>query len=73
MGFSFLARLLRSRDSPSGSVPGPVFKGVALSVLGSFAGDEAVVTHPSVLVNLPVILDIVADADNPIYEENLVS
>jgi len=71
IGFSFLARMLRSKDTPEGC-PGLMYQSVALSVLSCFAGEEEIMTNASVLFNLPVLLDIVNDADNPIYEENLV-
>ncbi len=49
-----------------------MYQSVALSVLSCFASEEEVITNASVLFNLPVLLDIVTDADNPIYEENLL-
>lgn len=73
IGFSFLARMLRSKDSPDGC-PRLMYQSVALSVLSCFASsnDEEIATNASLLFNLPVLLDIVTDADNPAYEENLL-
>lgn len=71
IGYSFLARMLRSKDSPDGC-PKLMFQSVALSVLSCFTGDEEIMTHPSVLFNLPILLDIINDADNELYEENLL-
>ena len=47
IGYSFLARMLRSKDSPDGC-PRLMFQSVALSVLSCFAQDEEIMTHPSV-------------------------
>ena len=71
IGYSFLARMLRSKDSPDGC-PQLMFQSVALSVLSCFTGEEEIMTNASVLFNLPVLLDIVNDSDNEIYEENLL-
>ena len=49
-----------------------MFQSVALSVLSCFAQDEEIMTHPSVLFNLPMILDIISNADDEMYEENLL-
>ena len=70
IGFSFIARMLRSKDTPEGC-PKLMYQSVALSILGCFT-EDAIVTHPSILFNLPVLLDIVNDSDNEIYEENLL-
>ena len=51
IGYSFLARMLRSKDSPDGC-PRLMFQSVALSVLSCFAQDEEIMTHPSVSVLL---------------------
>lgn len=71
IGYSFLARMLRSKDSPDGC-PKLMFQSVALSVLSCFTADEEIMTHPSVLFNLPMVLDIVTNADDELYEENLL-
>ncbi len=71
IGFSFLARMLRSKDTPEGC-PQLMYQSVALSVLSCFTSEEEIMTNASVLFNLPILLDIITDADNPIYEENLV-
>jgi len=71
IGFQFLARMLRSKDSPDGC-PKLMFQSVALSVLSCFANETEIMTHPSVLINIPVMLDIITNADNDIYEENLL-
>ena len=47
IGYSFLARMLRSKDSPDGC-PKLMFQSVALSVLSCFSQDEEIMTHPSV-------------------------
>ena len=49
-----------------------MYQSVALSVLSCFTADFEIMTDASVLFNIPVMLDIVMDADNEIYEENLL-
>ena len=49
-----------------------MYQSVALSVLSCFVTDEEIMTNPSVLFNLPELLNIIADADNPIFEDNLL-
>jgi len=71
IGFSFLARMLRSKDTPEGCSP-RMYQSVALSVLSCFVSDEEIMTNPSVLFNLPELLDIIGDADNEIFEDNLL-
>ena len=63
--------MLRSKDSPDGC-PQLMFQSVALSVLSCFTGEEEIMTNASVLFNLPVLMDIINDSDNEIYEENLL-
>ena len=43
IGYSFLARMLRSKDSPDGC-PRLMFQSVALSVLSCFANEEEIMT-----------------------------
>jgi len=71
IGYSFLARMLRSKDTPDGCSP-RMYQSVALSVLSCFVADEEIMTNASVLFNLPELLNIIGDADNPIFEDNLL-
>jgi len=71
IGYSFLARMLRSKDTPDGCSP-RMYQSVALSVLSCFVTDEEIMTNASILFNLPELLNIIADADNPIFEDNLL-
>jgi len=71
IGYSFLARMLRSKDTPEGCSP-RMYQSVALSVLSCFVADEEIMTNASVLFNLPELLNIIGDADNPIFEDNLL-
>jgi len=71
IGYSFIARMLRSKDTPEGCSP-RMYQSVALSVLSCFVADEEIMTNPSVLFNLPELLDIIGDADNEIFEDNLL-
>lgn len=63
--------MLRSKDTPEGC-PQLMYQSVALSVLSCFTNDEEIMTNPSVLFNLPVLLDIVNDADNKVIQVALV-
>ena len=63
--------MLRSKDTPDGCSP-RMYQSVALSVLSCFVADEEIMTNASVLFNLPELLNIIADADNPIFEDNLL-
>ena len=49
-----------------------MYQSVALSVLSCFVADEEIMTNASILFNLPELLNIIADADNPIFEDNLL-
>ncbi|CAB4070125.1 unnamed protein product [Lepeophtheirus salmonis] len=75
IGYSFLARMLRSKDSPGGSdedCPKLMYQSLALSILSCFIEESEIMTNPSILFNLPVLLDIINNADDEVYEENLV-
>ena len=63
--------MLRSKDTPEGCSP-RMYQSVALSVLSCFVADEEIMTNASVLFNLPELLNIIGDADNPIFEDNLL-
>ncbi|KAJ9591578.1 hypothetical protein L9F63_001932 [Diploptera punctata] len=71
IGFKFLKRLLLSPDVPA-DCPPLVYKSVALSILSSFCSDPALATHPEMLANIPVFLDIVKQADDDDLDDNLI-
>lgn len=71
IGFSFLKRLLLSPDVPA-DCPPTVYKSVALSVLSSFCSDPELATHPEMLANISVFLDIVQQADDDDLDDNLM-
>lgn len=71
IGFKFLKKLLLSNDVPS-DCPPLVYKSVAISVLSAFCSDEGVATHPDMLANIPVFLEIVQKADEEDFEDNLI-
>ncbi|XP_044728668.1 neurochondrin homolog [Chrysoperla carnea] len=71
IGFKFLKRLLLTSDVPV-DCPPVVYKSVALSILTTFCNDPDVVVHPEMLENIPVFLDIVSQADNQDYDDNLI-
>lgn len=71
IGFKFLKRLLLSPDVPA-DCPPLVYKSVALSILSSFCSDPELATHPEMLVNIPVFLDIVQQADDDDLDDNLI-
>jgi len=71
IGFTFLKRLLLSKEVPA-DCPPLVYKSVAISILSSFCSDEKVATHPEMLANIPVFLEIVQQADEDDFEDNLI-
>lgn len=71
IGFKFLKRLLLTTNVPV-DCPPVVYKSVALSVLTCFCNEPELATHPEMLENIPVFLDIVEQADNSDYDDNLI-
>lgn len=71
IGFKFLKRLLLSSEVPA-DCPPLVYKSIAISILSSFCSDEAVATHPDMLTNIPVFLEIVQQADEDDFDDNLI-
>lgn len=63
IGFDFLKKLLTSNDIPD-DCPALVYKSVALSILTCFCAEEDLATHPDMLANIPVFLEIVQTADD---------
>ncbi|KAK6621657.1 hypothetical protein RUM43_006833 [Polyplax serrata] len=72
IGFRFLKRLLLSPDVDT-DCPPVVYKSVALSVLSSFCSEPELATHPDILTNISVFLDIVQQADNEDLDDNLMA
>lgn len=71
IGFKFLKKLLTS-DSVEDDCPPSVYKSVALSILTCFCNEPELATHPDMLTNIPVFLDIVQTSDNDDYDDNLI-
>lgn len=71
IGFKFLKKLLTS-NSVQDDCPPSVYKSVALSVLTCFCNEPELATHPEMLANIPVFLDIVQTSDNDDYDDNLI-
>lgn len=69
IGFQFLKRLLLTTDVPV-DCPPSIYKSVALSVLTCFCNEKELATHPEMLANIPVFLDIVQQADDD--DDNLI-
>ena len=61
--------MLRSQDKDQGL---SVYQSVALSVVSSFSVDRDIISNAAILFNLPIFIDIISDADNPIYEDSLL-
>lgn len=70
ISFKFLKRLLLTSDALD-DCPPQVYKSVAMSVLNCFCSDPEVATHPEMLANVPVFLEIVKLADED-DEDNLM-
>ncbi|KAF4525868.1 hypothetical protein B566_EDAN015971 [Ephemera danica] len=66
----FLKRLLLTQDALD-DCPPQVYKSVALSILNCFCADAEIATHPEMLTNVPVFLEIVKQADED-DEDNLM-
>lgn len=71
ISFPFLKRLLLSPDVPA-DCPPQIYKSVAMSILSTFCREEEIATHPQILSNVTVFLDIVQQADADDYEDNLI-
>lgn len=71
IGFDFLKRLLLTTNVPV-DCPPSIYKSVALSILTCFCNEPELATHPEMLANIPVFLDIVQQADESDYDDNLI-
>ncbi|XP_017776575.1 PREDICTED: neurochondrin homolog [Nicrophorus vespilloides] len=71
IGFKFLKKLLLTSDVPV-DCPPSIYKSVALSILTCFCNEPELATHPEMLANIPVFLDIVQQADASDYDDNLI-
>lgn len=71
IGFKFLKKLLTNNNVQE-DCPPAVYKSVALSILTCFCKDPELATHPEMLANIPVFLDIVQTSDNDDYDDNLI-
>ncbi|XP_063627881.1 neurochondrin homolog [Cydia splendana] len=70
IGFAFLKKLLTC--TLEDDCPPSVYKSVALSVLTCFCNEPELATHPEMLANIPVFLDIVQTSDDSDYDDNLI-
>ncbi|CAF4910692.1 unnamed protein product [Pieris macdunnoughi] len=71
IGFKFLKKLLTGTNAQD-DCPPSVYKSVALSILTCFCIEPELATHPEMLANVPVFLDIVQTSDNDDYDDNLI-
>ncbi|XP_038207033.1 neurochondrin homolog [Zerene cesonia] len=71
IGFKFLKKLLTGANAQD-DCPPSVYKSVALSILTCFCNEPELATHPEMLANIPVFLDIVQTSDNDDYDDNLI-
>ncbi|CAH2094658.1 unnamed protein product [Euphydryas editha] len=71
IGFKFLKKLLTGNNTQD-DCPPSVYKSVALSILTCFCNEPELSTHPEMLANIPVFLDIVQTSDNEDYDDNLI-
>ncbi|XP_047537261.1 neurochondrin homolog [Vanessa atalanta] len=71
IGFKFLKKLLTGNNIQD-DCPPSVYKSVALSILTCFCNEPELSTHPEMLANIPVFLDIVQTSDNDDYDDNLI-
>lgn len=71
IGFKFLKKLLTG-NSVQDDCPPSLYKSVALSILTNFCNEPELATHPEMLANIPVFLEIVQTSDNEDYDDNLI-
>lgn len=71
IGFGFLKKLLISKDLPN-DCPPLVYKSVALSILTCFCQEEELATHKDMIDAIPTLLEIVEQADDDDYDDNLI-
>ncbi|OWR53798.1 neurochondrin homolog [Danaus plexippus] len=71
IGFKFLKKLLTGTNVQD-DCPPSVYKSVALSILTNFCNEPELSSHPEMLANIPVFLDIVQTSDNEDYDDNLI-
>lgn len=71
IGFGFLKKLLSSSDLPN-DCPPLVYKSVALSILTCFCREEELATHKDMIEAIPTLLEIVEQADDEDYDDNLI-
>lgn len=55
IGFSFVNRLLNTRNVPS-DCPAQVYKSLALTILACFSSDEELCVHPEMIKKIPLFL-----------------
>lgn len=71
IGFKFLKKLLTGTNEQD-DCPPSVYKSVAMSILTCFCNEPELSTHPEMLANIPVFLEIVQTSDNDDYDDNLI-
>ncbi|XP_069751774.1 neurochondrin [Narcine bancroftii] len=59
IGFSFLNRLLITKESPSGC-PNQIFRALGLTLFACFSTNPEMVTHPQMLNKIPIFNEIVS-------------
>lgn len=70
IGINFLQTLLTG--TAQSDCPAQIHKSVALAVLSAFCNDSALASHPDMLANIPVFLEIVQQADEDDFDDNLI-
>lgn len=71
IGNSFLKKLLKSDKVPK-DCPPSVYKSVALSILSAFLQEEEIATQKETLDSIPLLLDIVATAEDDENDDALI-
>ncbi|EZA59168.1 neurochondrin homolog [Ooceraea biroi] len=71
IGSKFLKKLLSANSVPV-DCPPQVYKSVALSVLSAFCREPELASHPDMVEHIPVLLDIVSQADEDAPDDMLI-
>lgn len=71
IGSNFLKKLLSTDSVPVGCPP-QVYKSVALSILSAFCREDELASHPDMVEHIPVLLEIVSQADEDAPDDMLI-
>ncbi|KAL2732474.1 hypothetical protein V1477_014715 [Vespula maculifrons] len=71
IGTKFIKKLLSSDIVPV-DCPAQVYKSVALSILSAFCGEPELASHPDMVTHVPILLEIISQADEDAADDMLI-